>query len=250
MSCSFTESHYRYLLQELLSEGYRFREYIGLSPGETHQVILRHDVDISLEDALRIARIESEMGITSVFHVLLTSEIYNPASNKAKEILEIIRNYGHRIGLHVDPMAIGTGNPEEASFQKGVRELFDIARLVLGKLDSYSVHRPAANGKMDALHPTRLTFPVPPYADADEYRNGILYRSDSRREWRQGCLCGQIPHFNGQVLQLNTHPIWWPQEMQSREEVLWSHLSRQVGIVDEYFAANLSFYVRYSNSDV
>lgn len=248
MSCSFTESHYRYLLQEFLSEGYRFGGYTDLSPGKTHQVILRHDVDISLEDALRIARIEWGMGITSVFHVLLTSEIYNPASKKGKEILEIIRNFGHRVGLHVDPMVIGAGNPEEASFQKGVRELFEVARHVLGKLDSYSVHRPAANGKLDAVQPARLNFTVPTYADADEYRNVILYRSDSRREWRHGCLCGQIPHLKGRVLQLNTHPIWWPPELQSREEVLRSHLSRQVGIVDEYFASNLSFYIRSSGS--
>jgi len=250
MSCSFTESHYRFVLQEFLSEGYRFRGYSDLSPGETHQVILRHDVDISLEDALRIARIESGMGVTSVFHFLLTSEIYNPASRKGKEILEILRNFGHRIGIHVDPMAIGTVNPEEASFQKGMVELFELARLVLGKVDSYSVHRPAANGKMDSLHPTRLTFNVPPYADADEYRSDILYRSDSRRTWRHGCICEQIPHLNGQVLQLNTHPIWWSPESRSREDVLRAHLSRQVGIVDEYFASNLSFYVRSSGSDV
>ncbi len=243
MECAFTEAHYREILARLLAAGYRFCSYAGLVPGGRYQVILRHDVDLSLGEALRIARVDAELGVASTFHLLLTAEVYNLMSAAGQAFLQEVGRLGHRVGLHVDPMAIEQGQAEDASFGVGLARLFQLAGQVLGSADSYSIHRPAASGKTDALRPDRVPFPVPPYAYAAEYCEAIPYRSDSRRQWRHGCLCGW-PVEEGQSLQLALHPIWWPVESCTRDEVLERYRDRQQGLVDDYLEGNLSFYRR------
>ena len=40
-------------------------------------VILRHDIDYSLDKAVALAELERELGVSSTYFVLLTSEFYN-----------------------------------------------------------------------------------------------------------------------------------------------------------------------------
>lgn len=242
MNCSFTHAHYHEIISVLLESGYRFVGFSDFVPDVPLQVILRHDVDFSLEDALRIAQVEAQLGITSVFHVLLTSEIYNPACAAGQEILAKISRLGHRIGLHVDPVAIERGTSSLEAFHKRLQNLFDVATLVIGRLDSYSIHRPAANKRMQALQPVLLPFPVPLYAESAVFREQVIYRSDSRRKWRHGCICTQIPGFQGRSLQLLIHPLWWTPQPCTRDEVLANLVERQKGRAIHCLRNNLSFY--------
>ena len=102
MTCAFTDDHYCEIMMAFLKEGYRFVGYKDFVLREARQVILRHDVELSLDNAVRIARIESDMGITSEFHFLLTSEIYNMSSPSGRSAITEISSLGHRTGLHVD----------------------------------------------------------------------------------------------------------------------------------------------------
>lgn len=235
----FTYTYYRALIEALLHDGYHFVSFSEVDVERNDQVVLRHDVDLSLEAACTLAEIEAEYGIQSVFHVLLTADVYNPASRRSQALLSRIRALGHRIGLHVDPAAL----PEEpAAMQERLAQLFDSAALILGPLDSYSIHRPAATGQMDMLKPQRLSFPTPPYADDTLYRGHLVYRSDSRREWRHGDLLAELNLLRGRSLQLNLHPIWWTAAPTARAEVLNRFLLDRQESVEQYLCENLSFY--------
>ena len=58
MSCGFTLDHYRELLQAARKGGYRFSHFD--QPPRRGDLLLRHDVDLSLEAALRMAELEAE----------------------------------------------------------------------------------------------------------------------------------------------------------------------------------------------
>lgn len=240
MSCSFTLAHYADILETLKAEGYTavsFRE-CQAAPG---QVVIRHDVDLSPETALNVAGVEAQAGMSSVFHFLLTSETYNLMSREGQAILKALRERGARVGLHVDPAAF-VGEDSIEHRHMWLRALLDLAQLVLGPVDSYSVHRPARLGWGPTLSPAGLPFAVPPFA-ADYYDNaGLVYRSDSRRQWMNGCMCREIEAFRGAPLQLNTHPEWWTEAQETREGILNAYLAEHVRKADQYLAANLSFY--------
>ena len=60
---NFTYEHYTNILQEL-RKSYKFTSFKSAT---TNDVILRHDVDASLHAALKIAKIEKELDISSTF---------------------------------------------------------------------------------------------------------------------------------------------------------------------------------------
>jgi hypothetical protein len=241
--CAFTESHYREILESFAAAGYQFTSFAGFDRRTNRQVILRHDVDLSLEDALRIARLEREMGIASVFFILVTAEVYNPMSSSGQSVLSELRQLGHQIGLHVDGTALSTDSDDVNARHERLRSLFQTAQQVLGPLDSYSLHRPATSGNPEEFQPSNLSFAVPAYAYAEEYFKRIEYRSDSRRQWRHGCICGQVRDLAGRSLQLVIHPVWWQPTLSTREEVLQRFKLQQQHRVEAYLGKNLSFYL-------
>lgn len=62
--------------------------------------ILRHDVDRLPENALRIAKIENELGIKSSYYFRILPESYD------ESIISQISNLGHEIGYHYEEMAL------------------------------------------------------------------------------------------------------------------------------------------------
>ena len=63
MSCAFDLEHYRQLLEAVRAGGYRWAGFDRApEPGD---VILRHDVDLSLDAALGMAEVEAEAGAWS-----------------------------------------------------------------------------------------------------------------------------------------------------------------------------------------
>ena len=243
MNCSFTELHLREILESLRAEGYEFRNFREFSPGADRQVILRHDVDLSLDDAVRIARLEIGLGVTSVFHLLLTADAYNPYSARSRDIVRELRRLGHAVGLHLDPAADPTLRPAEYT------AYFQLAEALWGPLDSYSLHRPAAGGRIADFLPEKLGFPVPEFAYHPRFVEEIHYRSDSRREWRSGCICQEARKLEGRSLQLLIHPVWWTPQERSRDEVLRDYLNKRAEDNENYLYENLSFLERPASRD-
>lgn len=85
----FTYWAYRYLLGLLRENGYSIRGYhdYGDAP---RCVILRHDIDNSLPQAVKLAELEAEEGVHSTWFVLLRTDFYNVFSKASKEALDYI----------------------------------------------------------------------------------------------------------------------------------------------------------------
>jgi len=177
VSCGFDLEHYRELVEAARAGGYRFAFFDR--PPEPGTVILRHDVDLSLDAALAIAELEAELGAAATYFLMTRSEFYNLDSPSGQAAVERLRDLGHRVGLHavwphVDrderfDSVLAWHNPDPEFMREPVEGLVNV---------------------MEA-----------PWAD--------VYRSDSNQRWRQGCPHEELAAGSIERLQLLTHPEIW-----------------------------------------
>ena len=80
MSCAFDLAHYRELLDAANAGGYRFAFFEG-EPREG-DVILRHDVDLSLDAALRMAELEAEAGAAATYFLMTRLRLLQPRARR------------------------------------------------------------------------------------------------------------------------------------------------------------------------
>jgi hypothetical protein len=199
----FTFDWYRRLLEDLQDRGLEFRT---LSEGVTEgAVLLRHDVDLSVEKTLTMARIEAEQGVQATYCFLLTSPLYNPFERKRRDQIRAVAALGHDVALH-----FSTHEYWEASDRPDDDELVarvDEERALLGTLLS--------------SEPETVSFHVPPSWVLDRsfegFRNAygpayfgdVDYVADFPARWRRGAPARAA---SPAATQLLTHPGLWGEE--------------------------------------
>ena len=208
----FTEDAYREMLRTA-KRGYAFEPF-GTGSQARH-ALWRHDVDISVHRALRLAQIEADEGVRATYFFLLRSEYYNllegPVLTRAREVLAL----GHWLGLHFDPSTFDPHSPDE--LERGlVRERDFLADLLEHPIDAFSFHNPTIHGfdfRMDEIAGMLNT-----------YGRGIderyTYVSDSNGYWRHNRLPDVLEAADEQRLHVLTHPEWWQAEPMSPKQRL------------------------------
>ena len=94
----FDFAHYRELLEAAQAGGYRFASF-DATPARG-DLLLRHDVDLSLEAALAMAELEAELEAPATYFLMTRSEFYNLDAPSGADAIERLRRLGHRVGLH------------------------------------------------------------------------------------------------------------------------------------------------------
>ena len=82
MTCAFDLDHYRELLRAARDGGYRWASF-DREPRKG-DLLLRHDVDLSLDAALRMAELEAEEGAAATYFLMTESVFYNLASTEGR----------------------------------------------------------------------------------------------------------------------------------------------------------------------
>jgi hypothetical protein len=195
MTCGFDLGHYGELLEAARSGGYRFG-FFNLPP-ESGTVILRHDVDLSLDAALAMAQLEAEAGAAATYFLMTRSEFYNLGSPSGEDAIEHLRRLGHRVGLH----AVWPHVDRD--------ERFDPV-LAWHNPDPEYMREPV-DGFVNVMEP--------PWAD--------VYRSDSNQHWRQGCPHEELAAGSFERLQLLTHPEIWAYPGASMRETMTAMLDAE-----------------------
>jgi len=197
--CDFTYGHYDEALRVALGR-YSFVAF-GETPDASRScILLRHDVDFSLELALSMARLEAEQGVRSTFFILPHGH-YNPLGAPGLGILREIIGLGHWLGLHFDLCFYAeNGLPPSETIQREAATLED--RLG-ARLAVVAEHQP---GRV----PRPVDLDLRPRLDA--YSPGFTrdteYMSDSCQFWRDGCFCGSLDPARHPCLQVLVHPVW------------------------------------------
>ena len=206
----FSLAGYGRLLDGFEQRGYAVRDFLDCDPDKAH-LILRHDVDMSLEAAHRIARLEADRGLGASYFVLLRTDLYNPLSRANGDLIAAIGDMGHRIRLHFDA-SFYDGAPE--ALEDHIATECDILEALCGAAgDIVSFHRPvpALLQNPDLLAGRRHTY-EPAFTEA------VGYCSDSRGDWHHGHPFEHTNVRQKRALQLLTHPIWWVGEDEPSNE--------------------------------
>jgi hypothetical protein len=199
MSCAFDLTHYRELLEAAKAGGYRWATFEA--EPQAGDVLLRHDVDLSLEAALELARLEQAAGARATYFLMKESVFYNLDSELGRETLRELRSLGHAVGLH--------GVYPRASRD----DRFD-AVLAWHNPDPEYVHEPVS-GFVNVMQPPWFT-------------KG-KYRSDSNQHWREGCPHEELRAGTFEWLQLLTHPEIWVYEGGTMGETMRAMLEQKQG---------------------
>lgn len=204
----FTYRGYRALLILLAESEYPIATYHDWET-KPRCVILRHDIDTDLTQAVRLAELEAEAGVRSTYFVLLRTDFYNPASSGSLEQIHRIQALGHEIGLHFDEKAYPTGTQEEM-VQRILKECGVLSALLETEVSTISMHRPS-RATLDA----DLQIPGMVNSYGRTFFHDFKYLSDSRRRWREPVE--EIIRSGGHDrLHILTHAFWYHQ----REETL------------------------------
>lgn len=208
----FTYTAYRALLDLLRQGGYAFTDYHDY---QTHPrcVILRHDIDNSLSQALRLAEIEAEEGVKSTWFVLLRTDFYNPASAASQKTLRRIRELGHEIGLHFDEIAYAgeggiSSHATSTAAELIVHEAGILADICGCPISTVSMHRPSR-----ATLEADLKIPGMVNSYGQTFFHDFKYLSDSRRRWREP-VEDIIRGGEYDRLHILTHAFWYHEQEQ------------------------------------
>jgi hypothetical protein len=194
MSCGFTLDHYRELLRAATAGGYRWAGF-DREP-QAGDLIVRHDVDLSLEAALIVAEAEAEEGAWSTYLLMARSSFYNLASTEGGLAVARLRELGHRIGHHA------------------VYPEVDLDK----RFDAVAAWHNPEPEFMQVEITGAVNVMCPPYFDPRHYR------SDSNQNWRNGCPHHALARGEFEWLQLLIHPEIWVYEGETMRETMESFL--------------------------
>jgi len=228
----FTTAGYRRLLSTLMDAGYIGCNYDDVEPGK-HHMILRHDLDMSLEAALPIAEIEAAYGLRATYFVLVRSRMYNLYAKHAEQALNRLLAFGHEIGLHLDAGLYGN---DMAAINAGAERECLALETVLGREVKFiSFHRPSQTmlGMERRLAGRR-------HAYEPRFFSEIGYCSDSRGAWCHGYPLELAAVKEGRAFQLLTHPIWWTRSELTPPEKLAGFLRQACDALDTEIERNCS----------
>jgi len=197
VACDFSLRHYRQILDAAREGGYRFAFFDA--PPEESDLLLRHDVDLSLEAAVEMAELEAEEGVATTYLLMTRSVFYNLASRDGERAIGRLRELGHQVGLH----AIHPNVELDGRFDPVVAWHNPEPEFMTAPID----------GVVNVMEPT--------------YFDPATYRSDSNHRWRSGCphdalRAGELPW-----LQLLVHPEIWVYPGSTMAETMHAMLDAQ-----------------------
>ena len=201
----FTEENYSRLLK-IAKQRYNFLTYDEIDYSKNF-VLWRHDVDFSLNRALRLAELEYDEGVRSTYFLDPHSRNYNLAEAEQHKLVKRILNLNHSIGLHFDPSIYDIDNVKK--FEKTLRFEAEYLAFLFGVQPfAFSFHNPVQK---------LLDF------DADYYggllncysttiKSNMAYCSDSNGYWRFDRMEDFLRDNGAKYLHVLTHPGWWQKQ--------------------------------------
>ncbi len=194
MSCDFSLAHYRELLETAKNGGYRFAGFA--EPPQAGDLLLRHDVDLSLDAAVQMAEVEAEADAWSTWFLMTRSVFYNLASPESARAVARLRELGGRIAHH----AVWPHLDLDARFEP-----------------VFAWHNPDPEF-MSAPAQGAANVMTAPWFHREHYR------SDSNQRWRHGCPHEPLARSEFAWLQLLIHAEIWVYDGATMGETMRSFL--------------------------
>lgn len=216
---NFTYKSYKQILSLIKQNNYKICNYENYQQSK-RCVILRHDVDFSLEAALYFAELEYKNGAQSTYFILLSTSFYNFFDRKANKIINEIKAMGHDIGLHFDEARYSIETKEQL-IHHVKKEISIMSQGLDMEIESVSMHRPS---KWVLESNVQFNNVINSYSK--DFIDDFKYLSDSRMNWREDAH--QVIQSNThERLHILTHPIWYGTEEVTMQDKLKEFIREQ-----------------------
>jgi hypothetical protein len=210
----FTEDNYRTILK-IAKQHYNLISYEEYK-SEGNKILWRHDIDVSVHRARRLAEIEAEEGVLATYFVHLHSEHYNLLETEISRLIFEIIGLGHSIGLHFDPayyLSLNHQTQDSTNLLKMEKDILE--RLFDINIKAFSYHNPEKDF-MDTAD--EIAGMVNCYSSY--FTDNYGYCSDSNGYWRFNRLQDVLESAEHNRIQVLTHPEWWtPEAMSPRDRI-------------------------------
>ena len=241
MNCNFTLKHYEEICNIIAKSQYKTCFFNNCSADYRNILILRHDIDQSLEQSIKIAAIENKYNIKSTFFLWLRSPFYNIFEKKYSDIVYQINNLGHQIGLHFDESVYKIDN--EIDLNQYIEKEINLIKTYFSiNIYAVSMHRPS---KWILDNNIQLDNYINTYSKI--YFKDFKYISDSRRQWKEGCICKKINTNNYSKLHVLIHPFWWVEKDISFDQIMSDFIKNKVNKLETDLENNISVYKKNRN---
>jgi len=245
LTTDFTQKLLPVLYTTLKEQGYQFitfSEFLA-GGGSDKFVILRHDVEKHYDRALKIARIQHDMGIKGTYFFRMSPH-YN------EEIIKKITDLGHEAGYHYDDLSKCSGDYQKAirRFESNLEKLRRITKIKTIAMDGSPLSKYDNRMLWDKYDYSDYGITGEPYFDVDYQK--VYYLTDTGRRWDgqhvsvrdkvngnkeiparhtkdliRLAASGQLP---GKLL-ITFHPQRWSDNMPAwLTEWVWQNLKNQV----------------------
>ncbi len=134
----FSFEDYRKIIDIIKSTGRHmgYKEALG----SDKFILMRHDVEYSVERAYALAKVEESMDFTSSYFFQWTNNSYNILSRKNMAMVKDMHERGHVIGLHY---ALNGMTDMELIRKQIVKEMNILSEMFSFKVDIFSIHSPS-----------------------------------------------------------------------------------------------------------
>jgi hypothetical protein len=198
---SFDKQEYNQILDCVKDRLVPFRDAVNAE----QFIVLRHDVEFSIESAHVMASWENQKGVKSAYLFQVASDAYNVLSSVNRKLIGEIKEMGHDIGLHyyVDKSS------------NSIKQQREVLEMVVGSIELVSYHRPSQSMLIDT--PLYVAGMINTYASNFFTYSGepsdtisVKYCADSRRKWDYGYPIDCMGQYD--KMQILIHPDWWSVE--------------------------------------
>lgn len=231
----YNKQTYKLILESAINTGYEFTDYLSVDFSKGRQIILRHDIDCSLEMALEMARIDASYNIKSTFAVLLSSPLYNPFTPENIFFINEIHLLGHDIALHTESL-----NTREIEINQKIEKEMQVMKHFFPYIQPIFIWHNPQNNLLSHIK-------VPNIVNAYDlkYIKEMHYISDSvlRRTPEEFLEC--MGKYN--LIYLLLHPILWMAERNNMVNIVSYVITRIVRSVDKEFSVNNAWKERFPN---
>ncbi|SDO52645.1 hypothetical protein SAMN04487900_12424 [Prevotella communis] len=230
----FTIDHYGELVKMARDLGFIFILHKDDYVADRKDIIWRHDVEFSPAQALKMAKIEHDLGVKTTYFFQTHSENYNIYEKYFSDILQEIRALGHHIGLHFDSHYWDVSDEESLERCIAVdtdyfNKVFDI------NIDTFSFHN--TTSFVLSCEGYRYGGLINTYARL--FKEKYQYCADSTGYWRYEVLDEVLCDPNTRHLQVLIHDSMWSDTVMSPRKRVMTAIQKEAERVKKFYDDDL-----------
>lgn len=234
---NFTFDDYEAYISNIISK-YDIIAFNEAGSCKKPSLIMRHDIDMSVQNASILSKIENVHGAKTTYFVMLGSWYYDPRDHEINGLIKEIKDLGHNIGLHYDFTYLPSGKvlDFDSYLQSLACQKDELQHILNHEIKVFSLHNPTT---INAELLERIKSSHETLGMVNVYSNLIMdkfkYCSDSNGIWRYDKLEDLINPNAHPFLHVLTHPEWWTKHpMSPRMKVEKILFDRAHNTLDKY----------------